>query len=376
MTTTRTATRLPSDACSRAGTLGASVRTLEDVLRRHDATSASPNGALPLAGMYVLLGVPDDRGVANNKGHAGAAQGPAAFREAFYRQYDTPLREFCERTHRPYASLEARPATQVVWVSERVVDAGDIVLAPSIEETHERLALEVKSLLVLGAKRVHVIGGGHDFSYGSYKGHADATAGLLPIINLDAHFDLRTMEPGAVNSGTPFSRIVEAFPERVSGGRALLELGIQRERNPHELYEYALEKRIPTIEYLSLMRVWRRVQDGYEASPLNHVLDHLDDCRTLGWSRDAGRLHLSLDLDVFTSDLAPGTSAATPFGATLADLGPVLSFLGRVAHCGVVDIAELCPPRDVAGQTARLAAGLVLKLIILREEYASDKFTS
>jgi formiminoglutamase len=137
-----------------------------------------------------------------------------------------------------------------------------------------------------------------------------------------------------------------------------------------------MEKRVPTIEYLSLMRVWRRVQDGYEASPLNHVLDHLDDCRTLGWSREAGRLHLSLDLDVFSSDLAPGTSAATPFGATLADLGPVLSFLGRVAHCGVVDIAELCPPRDVSGQTARLAAGLVMKLIILREEYASDKFAS
>lgn len=384
MTTSRTESRLPADVCSRAGTLGASVRTVADVLEGHAPHQAPPGASLdsrggsslPLAGMYVVLGVPDDRGVSNNKGHAGAAQGPAAFRDAFYRLYDSPLREFCERTHRPYASLDTRASGKDAWVGERVVDAGDLVLAPSIEETHERLAAEVKTLLVLGAKRVYVVGGGHDFSYGSYKGHAEATSGLLPIINLDAHLDLRPAEPGLLNSGTPFSRILQSFPDRVSGGRALLELGIQRERNPHFLYEAALEKRVPIIEYLSLMRVWRRVQDGYEATPLNHVLDHLDDCRTLGWSRDAGHLHLSLDLDVFTSALAPGTSASTPFGATLGDLGPVLSFLGRVAHCRVIDIAELCPPRDLEGQTARLAAGLAMKLIILREEYASDKFTS
>jgi formiminoglutamase len=379
VTQDRTQPRRPSESSARAETLGARARALEDVLASGTLLANEVGGGLPLAGKYVILGVPDDRGVANNGGHLGAAQGPAAFREAFYCLYDSPLREFCERTHRPYAPRERRGAGDAPaprFLSDLVVDAGDIVLAPTIEETHERLATTVRDLLVLGAKRVHVLGGGHDFTYGSYKGHAAATTGLLPIVNLDAHFDLRPVIDGVINSGTPFSRILEDFPSRLAGGRALLELGIQRERNPHSLYEAAASLHVPTVEFLPLLGVWRRVEDGSETSPLNHVLDHLDDCRTAGWSRDAGRLHLSLDLDVFSSAVAPGTSASTPLGASLEQLGPVLSYLGRVAHCGVVDIAELCPPRDAANQTARLAAGLVLKLIILREEYASDKFTS
>jgi len=332
-------------------------------------TNAEPQG--PLAGCYVILGVPDDRGVVANKGNPGAAQGPSAFREAFYKLYDTPLRAFCEKTHRPYAARERAEGENRRMLGSFVVDAGDISLAPTVAETHERLAQCVRGLLLLGAKRVHVVGGGHDFSYGSFKGHAEATTGVLPIVNLDAHFDLRPMENGVINSGTPFSRIVDSFPDRVAGGKALLELGIQRERNPHSLYDYALARGIPTVEYLSLLGEWRRVDDGKQCDPLTHVLDHLDDCRAFGWNRETGRTHLSIDLDVFHNGLAPGTSASTPFGVSLADVGPVLSFLGRVSHCAVVDIAELCPPRDVASQTARLAAALVYKLILLREEYAS-----
>lgn len=326
----------------------------------------------PLEGRYVVVGVPDERGVAANKGNLGAAQGPAAFRDAFYKLYDTPLREFCERTHRPFAPHEKPVGGVKRYVGDILVDAGDVALAPSVEATHEALASVVEGVLRRGAKRVFVVGGGHDYSYGSYLGHSRAKQGLLPIVNLDAHLDVRPLVDGVINSGTPFRRVIDNLPERIGGGRALLELGIQRDRNPDSLYDYAAEHRVPVIEFLSLLHVWRRVFDGKECSPLNHVLDHLDDCRALGWERHTGGVHLSIDLDVFHANLAPGTSASTPFGVSLAHLGPVLSYLGRVPQCAVVDLAELCPPRDVAGQTARLAAGLVQRLLLVREEYASD----
>lgn len=349
--------------------LGKNARSLREFF----ATEGVSHGELSLKGKFVLVGVADDRGVVANGGHGGADKGPESFRQAFYKFYDTLLRDFCARTHRPAAPQPRSALANGRFLSSVFLDAGNLQIAPTILETHERLAHVVEWLLRAGADLVIVLGGGHDFTYGSYKGHSAACSGIVPAINLDAHFDLRPVVDGVINSGTAFSRIIDDCSSSIAQGRALLELGIQRERNPQSLYDFAIAHQIASVEYLPILNIWRNILDAREASPLEHFLDHLDDCRQMGWVRAFGSLHLSLCLDVFSAWVAPGTSAATPFGAPVDALGPVLALLGRTRFCRVLDVAELCPARDVSNQTARLAASLVYKFALLREEYSAPE---
>ena len=40
-------------------------------------------------------------------------------------------------------------------------------------------------------------------------------------------------------------------------------------------------KKIPTIEYMTLLNVWRDSFAGHPQTPLEHIRDHLDDCSSL-----------------------------------------------------------------------------------------------
>ncbi|NBW83400.1 hypothetical protein EBR21_16750, partial [bacterium] len=209
-------------------------RNLQILDSSPDGTIAEPR----LKDKFVIVGIPDDRGVGLNHGHVGASAGPDAFRQAFYRLYDTRL-------------------AGGGWFGSEWVDLGDVVLLDEIADTHARLADVVHWALEQGARRVHVIGGGHDFSFGSYAGDALSCAGILPILNFDAHFDLRPVVDGQINSGTPFRRVIENFGNRVAEGEALFEIGLQRERNPQSLWDYAQSKGVSIAEYCAGREPWR-----------------------------------------------------------------------------------------------------------------------
>src|SRR3546814_8471969 len=91
-------------------------------------------------------------------------------------------------------------------------DAVDIgCKGDELEQAQARLAEKVAYILKAGARPV-VLGGGHEVAWGSFQGLAAhlAAEGRKPsilIVNLDAHFDLRTSRPGS--SGTPFDQILE-----------------------------------------------------------------------------------------------------------------------------------------------------------------------
>lgn len=351
----------PAQRDSRPQSVGEKIISLQNHLLHNEN----------LEGKYIILGVPDDRGVIANGGYAGAKEGPNAFRNAFYKLYDTQLREYNPVTHHPYPPSQKKSEI-TCYLSEKFVDAGDVIIADTIAETHENIAIAVEQFLNAGANAIFVIGGGHDFSYGSYKGHVAARKNeIIPIINFDAHFDLRPVENGVINSGTAFYRIIQDFPKNILSGQGLLEIGIQRERNPHFLYEFAEKNKIPVVEYLVLLNMWRDLQQAHTQLPLEHVRDHIDDCAEHGFNRYTGSFHFSLCLDVFNQSVAPGTSASTPVGPELHDLTDSLVYFSKSRTCRVIDIAELCPARDFHDHTARLAASLVYRFALVREEYAS-----
>lgn len=294
----------------------------------------------------VILGIPDERGIILNQGHPGAKEGPIAFRKAFYSLYS---------------------GSKVTEIKQRVIDAGNIILTDDILTTHQKLSEVISFFLKGQCRSVIVIGGGHDFSYGSFSALADSGKSIIPCVNFDAHFDLRPVTNNQLNSGTPFFRIIENHPKTIANGQALLEVGIQSDRNPASLYEYADQHGVGIIELNQNHWIYNKDNqlDATIANPRKNLLEsiqkHLDKCSKMGWNAEQDPIHLSLDLDVFASWLAPGTSASTPFGLHLEDLLESLEFLTTKA--AVIDIAELCPPRDFNQQTARLAAGIVYRLI-------------
>lgn len=178
----------------------ASVWKLEDIKNLRPASSeASPQ--------IALLCYPDDEGVRLNKGRAGAKAGPD--RILYYL---------------------GRMALRRSWKGSLVVLKNRSKLK-RLKDRHEQ-ALEWASEVHQKSWRLITLGGGHDYAY------ADCSAYFhqykAPILNVDAHLDLRPVESGKLNSGTGFRRFLEKYPYA-----KLIEVGLQPQANADEHLEWA-----------------------------------------------------------------------------------------------------------------------------------------
>ena len=273
----------------------------------------------PAGCRLALLGLPDDTGVRLNFGRPGAAAGPGAFRAAlaaFGTTFD---------------------AAHGLALESPIFDAGDVVPAvgddeSALLETHARTQSVARALHELGLVVVG-IGGGHDLSLptlSAYAAHVDAPLGG---INVDAHLDVRER----VGSGMPFRKLLERG--HLDGSR-FIELGLNRFANERADVE------------------WLR-QQGAELVLVDEVLRS-------GTSADArltrvlagGAGFLSVDLDALDASLAPGVSAKNPLGLRVEHVAELVEAAGARPEVGHFDMMELCPPHDVDGRTARVAAYL------------------
>ncbi|MGB6103292.1 MAG: formimidoylglutamase [Pusillimonas sp.] len=286
-----------------------------------------PEAGLSLqAGASVLLGFACDAGVRRNQGRPGARQGPEAIR-------------------RVLANLPAHGL-------KRVYDAGDIVChADGLEQAQDTLAQALHAIL---AKRCFpvVLGGGHEIAWGTWQGlrrHLDDSEGgtarsRVLILNLDAHFDLRTSRPAS--SGTPFDQMAAASH---AAGLAFHYacLGVSRLGNTCALFSRASQLGVQYIEDIAmqerhLQAVQHRVQE------LLHDADHV---------------YLSIDLDVLPAAVMPGVSAPAAFGVPLSVIETIVMQVRDSGKLRVADIAELNPLFDHDDQSARVAARLAYRLL-------------
>ena len=160
----------------------------------------------------ALLGYVCDEGVRRNLGRVGASQGPTAIRE---RLAKLPIH----------------------FDKKKVADFGNIICIEEDMEACQNGFATIIEKLISNQIFPIAIGGGHDMSYGHFKGiynalnsNADKKIG---IINFDAHFDLRPIDKKS-NSGTPFNQILNEF-ENVT----YFAIGIQRQSNTKELFDIA-----------------------------------------------------------------------------------------------------------------------------------------
>lgn len=276
------------------------------------------NNPHPLAGASVLLGFASDEGVRLNKGRTGAQEGPQQLRKSL-----APL-AYHRKIH-PY-------------------DAGDIICPEEkLAKAQRQLGKGVYTILEQGGRPM-VIGGGHETAFGTYQG-LRAWAGpesTIGIINLDAHFDVRSSEHGPT-SGTPFRQMLEDSPGKVS----YLALGLEEAANTPTLFETAQRHHVQwvTQDVLNQANGWER------ALPEVKALEQRVDV-----------LYLSIDLDVFGASCAPGVSALNPLGCSPDRLVPIIDYLAQQPKLATVDICELNPTYDRDQQTAKLAARLVNRI--------------
>ncbi|MFI6429791.1 formimidoylglutamase [Rhodococcus oryzae] len=289
-------------------------------LRWHGAVAALEDRTDSGAG--VLIGFRSDEGVRRNKGRRGAADGPAALRRAL-------------------ASMSL--ATPVP-----LFDAGDVEVAgEDLEGGQDRLGSAVTGLLDAGSL-VTVLGGGHEVAYGSYLGIANSAAvasgARLGVLNLDAHFDLRS-DPRP-SSGTPFRQMAD---RETALGRALdyAVLGIAQPSNTAALFATAAD-----------LGVRHLLDDDCTAANLPAVEAFVEDVLDV-----VDVLYLTIDLDVLPAAVAPGVSAPAAFGVPLEVIQRVCDLVARSGKLRLLDVAELNPALDVDNRTARTAARLIHRIV-------------
>jgi formiminoglutamase len=266
----------------------------------------------------ALLGYVCDEGVRRNSGRIGANQGPTALRE---RLAKLPIH----------------------FDAKKVADYGNIICVDEdMEACQTHFANTIESFILNGVFPI-AIGGGHDMSYGHFKGIYKATnkhsKKKIGIINFDAHFDLRPVEEKS-SSGTPFNQILNEFENTT-----YFAIGIQRQSNTKELFEIAKNDNI-------------NFAVNYDCESSKEELNALQK-RLQPMIDSCDYVYITIDLDGFSSAYAPGVSAPSPLGFTPYFVFKMLRFLfdtNKVISC---DVAELNPTLDRDNLTANLAAKLV-----------------
>lgn len=269
---------------------------------------------------YGIIGFCCDEGVRRNKGRIGAKKGPDAIRAQL-------------------ASL-AYPSSM-----PRLYDFGNISCDDDLEDAQELLSSVVEKIALKGIIPL-VLGGGHETSFGHYCGlEAAFTQKQIGILNIDAHFDLRPLSEGA-SSGTPFLQINKLLKAK-SKNFSYMCLGIQKASNTQSLFKTAEQLHVD----------WMSAEQMRQVGP-TPVMSYAKE-----FSDAQDGLYLTICLDAFSSSLAPGVSAPSPFGLEAHWIERILFALKQNNKIVAVDVVELNPDLDSDSRTAKFAAHCIHKVI-------------
>lgn len=263
----------------------------------------------------AIVGYAGDEGVRRNQGRTGTALGPEQIRKMM------------------------GPMAYHLPESVRVYDLGNfITVGDHMEETHIQLYATIKKLL---SEKVFplILGGGHDLAFPHGRAaieHCLDKGEKLGIINLDAHFDLRSKVDGKGHSGSPFFQLAESYPKDFH----YLCLGLQRAATPLELFDQAI----------SCKTAWVEIED-FNMSNWNQIVQVIDN-----FCQQVNKIYLSIDLDGFSSAYAPGVSAPSPWGFSPELAAKVIQWIAGTGKLMTLDIVELNPHVDIDNATARLAS--------------------
>lgn len=266
----------------------------------------------------ALIGYACDEGVKRNFGRIGAKEGPDVIKKRLAK---------LPKHHNNIT----------------IADIGNISCDDdNVESTQLSLSFVIEKLIKSQILPI-AIGGGHDISYGHFKGIYNAikntTKKKIGIINFDAHFDLRPIELKP-NSGTPFNQILSEF-----NNVHYFVIGIQKQSNTKELFNIAKNNKVEFIF---------SEECEIKESNIKKIKEKLN-----GFFNKIDHLYITIDLDAFSSSYAPGVSAPSPFGFSPKFIYKILPFLFSSKKVISLDITEMNPKFDINNTTESLAAKLI-----------------
>jgi formiminoglutamase len=274
---------------------------------------------------FTIAGYPDDEGIRLNGGRPGASEAPKAIRKYLYKM--TPALN--------------EPSDFALW------DLGDVDPAKAaLADRHDSGSLAHEAVLASGGRWIS-FGGGHDYGFSDANGFLKwaKTQKQRPlVINFDAHFDVRPTSKG-LSSGTPFFRMLETYPEL-----DFAEIGIQSQCNSKKHLEWLTQRggRVLMMEDL----------EASGESMVTATLRLLDD-----WLLKPRPTFLSVDIDAFSSAVAPGCSQSWANGFMPQEFFPLFDLLLKRCDVRSLGIYEVSPSLDQDDRTSKLAALIAHRMI-------------
>jgi len=277
---------------------------------------------------WAIYGVPYDTGVTYRP---GARFGPRAIRDAsqYLKRYSIPHAvDICE-----VLSL---------------ADAGDAPVQPyHPAECLEAVANWAAELADPAHTRLFAIGGDHSIAYANIEAtwrRQGSPAGGLALIHFDSHLDTVDSVWGERwGHASPFIRAIE---RGIIDPKRMISIGIKGPLNTSADLDFAKDHGVTIIS--------REDWPANGPATLAAFLKSLADAPT----------YITVDIDVVDPAFAPGTGTPSIGGFSSTELLAILRSLAGVRVAGA-DLVEVLPDRDVAGNTALLAAHIVFEILCL-----------
>jgi len=222
-----------------------------------------------------------------------------------------------------------------------LVDVGDVPIVPGNSiKTQERAEAIAADLLAAGV--LPIIGGGdHSITIGPARAFAKRFK-RCGMIHFDTHLDTAEEVGGeTLNHCCPIARAVDAGFDP----RNIVTIGPSGWMNPRSELAYVKKK---GINLFTLEKVWElgAAEVGRRAAELA--------------SDGTDAVYLTVDIDVMDAAYAPGTCVPTTCGMTPREILKIISCFSGV-KLRMIDIAEVSPPWDHPGITARLGVRILLE---------------
>lgn len=278
---------------------------------------------------WVILGVPYDTGVTFRP---GARFGPRAIRDAS---------QYLKR----YSIAHAVDVCDALSLA----DAGDAPIGTpfSTKQTLDAVTDYAAALADPARTRLLALGGDHSIAYANIKAtwkRLGAPAGGLALLHFDSHLDtVDTVWADKYSHASPFIRLIE---EGIVDPRAMLSVGIKGPLNTAKDLDYARDHGVSILTDDD----WREQGMG----PIHDFVSRLRD-------RPA---YLTFDIDCVDPAFAPGTGTPSIGGFTSREALALIRAC-RGANITGADVVEVLPDRDVAQNTALLAAHLAFEILCL-----------
>jgi agmatinase len=295
-------------------------------------------------GMAVVAGVPIDNGIYG--GRLGARLGPKAIREAS--MFTRAGYELAPGKTR--VNLDTERATRLKD-SLLIGDLGDYNIYPTdLMKTTESVIQGVGEVVARGGFSV-VMGGDHYVTYPAFEGFAKGMAerkeGIrLGHIHIDAHSDFNESNAlgGRYHHGTMVRRISE---NPAISYKNLAWVGIN---SPVTLDQFDL-KRSHNLKMLTAQNVRERGMTEVMQEAMDTAADGTD------------AVYASIDIDVIDAHESTGTGSPEFVGVSTADFFEAMDMLSRYDKLGAFDLCEVSPQWDPSGQTERIAADAMIRVL-------------